>query len=121
PTKVVPNEPVPSVPGMTPNVTTVTPTRPTVDTPVVYTTPTPVTPETPVTPQPDEPATPETPAAPKAETPVPAKTESAAPAKQEAKKLPQTGNENNSAAALGLAALGLTGLLAAGKKRRKED
>ncbi|MCC4371369.1 LPXTG cell wall anchor domain-containing protein [Limosilactobacillus reuteri] len=41
--------------------------------------------------------------------------------KQEAKKLPQTGNENNSAAALGLAALGLTGLLAAGKKRRKED
>ena len=121
PTKVVPNEPVPSVPGMTPNVTTVTPTRPTVDTPVVYTTPTPVTPETPVTPQPDEPATPETPAAPQAETPAPAKTESAAPAKQEAKKLPQTGNENNSAAALGLAALGLTGLLAAGKKRRKED
>jgi LPXTG-motif cell wall-anchored protein len=135
PTKVVPDEPVPSVPGMTPNVTTVTPTHPTVDTPVVYTTPTPVTPETPVTPQPDEPATPETPAAPEpvqpatpqapaapqAETPAPVKTESAAPAKQEAKKLPQTGNENNSAAALGLAALGLTGLLAAGKKRRKEE
>ena len=135
PTKVVPDEPVPSVPGMTPNVTTVTPTHPTVDTPVVYTTPTPVTPETPVTPQPDEPATPETPAAPEpvqpttpqapaapqAETPAPVKTESAAPAKQKAKKLPQTGNENNSAAALGLAALGLTGLLAAGKKRRKED
>ncbi|MRG84340.1 mucin-binding protein [Limosilactobacillus reuteri] len=135
PTKVVPNEPVPSVPGMTPSVPTVTPTHPTVDTPVVYTTPTPVTPETPVTPQPDEPATPETPAtlepvqpatpqtpaAPQAETPAPVKTESAAPAKQEAKKLPQTGNENNSAAALGLAALGLTGLLAAGKKRRKED
>ena len=129
PTKVVPNEPVPSVPGMTPSVPTVTPTHPTVDTPVVYTTPTPVTPETPVTPQPDEPATPEpvqpatpqTPAAPQAETPAPVKTESAAPAKQEAKKLPQTGNENNSVAALGLAALGLTGLLAAGKKRRKED
>ncbi|WP_318531391.1 mucin-binding protein [Limosilactobacillus reuteri] len=128
PTKVVPNEPVPSVPGMTPNVTTVTPTHPTVDTPVVYTTPTPVTPETPVTPQPDEPATPETPATPapatsaQPATPAPqAKTESAAPAKQAAKKLPQTGNENNSAAALGLAALGLTGLLAAGKKRRKED
>ncbi|MCH5378760.1 mucin-binding protein, partial [Limosilactobacillus reuteri] len=64
PTKVVPNEPVPSVPGMTPSVLTVTPTHPTVDTPVVYTTPTPVTPETPVTPQPDEPATPETPATP---------------------------------------------------------
>ncbi|WP_267495660.1 mucin-binding protein [Limosilactobacillus reuteri] len=123
PTKVVPNEPVPSVPGMTPNVTTVTPTRPTVDTPVVYTTPTPVTPETPVTPQPDEPATPEPvqPATPQAETPAPAKTVPATPVKQEAKKLPQTGNENNSAAALGLAALGLTGLLAAGKKRRKED
>ena len=132
PTKVVPNEPVPSVPGMTPNVTTVTPTHPTVDTPVVYTMPTPVTPETPVTPQPDEPATPETPATPAPATPAQpatpqapvapqAKTESAAPAKQAAKKLPQTGNENNSAAALGLAALGLTGLLAAGKKRRKED
>ncbi|MCC4382261.1 MucBP domain-containing protein, partial [Limosilactobacillus reuteri] len=149
PTKVVPNEPVPSVPGMTPSVPTVTPTHPTVDTPVVYTTPTPVTPETPVTPQPDEPATPETPAtpepdepatpetpatpepdepatpqtpaAPQADTPAPVKTESVAPAKREAKKLPQTGNENNSAAALGLAALGLTGLLAAGKKRRKED
>ncbi len=132
PTKVVPNEPVPSVPGMTPNVTTGTPTHPTVDTPVVYTMPTPVTPETPVTPQPDEPATPETPATPAPATPAQpatpqapvapqAKTESAAPAKQAAKKLPQTGNENNSAAALGLAALGLTGLLAAGKKRRKED
>ncbi|WP_306819593.1 mucin-binding protein [Limosilactobacillus reuteri] len=132
PTKVVPNEPVPSVPGMTPNVTTVTPTHPTVDTPVVYTMPTPVTPETPVTPQPDELATPETPATPAPATPAQpatpqapvapqAKTESAAPAKQAAKKLPQTGNENNSAAALGLAALGLTGLLAAGKKRRKED
>ena len=121
PTKVVPNEPVPSVPGMTPNVPTVTPTHPTVDTPVVYTMPTPVTPETPVTPQPDEPATPQTPAAPQAETPAPAKAVSATPVKQEAKELPQTGNENNSAAALGLAALGLTGLLAAGKKRRKED
>ncbi len=131
PTKVVPNEPVPSVPGMTPNVTTVTPDHPTVDTPVVYTTPTPVTPQTPVTPEPEtpaeparpaetpaQPAAPEAPAAPKAATP--AKTTPAA--KQEAKKLPQTGNENSSsAAALGLAALGLTGLLAAGKKRRKED
>ena len=106
---------------MTPNVPTVTPTHPTVDTPVVYTMPTPVTPETPVTPQPDEPATPQTPAAPQAETPAPAKAVSATPVKQEAKELPQTGNENNSAAALGLAALGLTGLLAAGKKRRKED
>ncbi|MCD7122888.1 MucBP domain-containing protein [Limosilactobacillus albertensis] len=131
PTKVVPNEPVPSVPGMTPNVTTVTPDHPTVDTPVVYTTPTPVTPQTPVTPEPEtpaeparpaetpaQPAAPEAPAAPKAATPAKA----TPAAKQEAKKLPQTGNENSSsAAALGLAALGLTGLLAAGKKRRKED
>ncbi|MBB1069807.1 LPXTG cell wall anchor domain-containing protein [Limosilactobacillus sp. RRLNB_1_1] len=131
PTKVVPNEPVPSVPGMTPNVTTVTPDHPTVDTPVVYTTPTPVTPQTPATPEPEtpaeparpaetpaQPAAPEAPAAPKAATPAKA----TPAAKQEAKKLPQTGNENSSsAAALGLAALGLTGLLAAGKKRRKED
>ena len=134
PTKVTPNEAVPSVPGMTPGVTTVTPDHPTVDTPVVYTTPTPVTPETPqtpetpVAPETDTPAEParsvETPAqsatpeAPKAGTPAKA----TPTAKQEAKRLPQTGNENsNSAAALGLAALGLTGLLAAGKKRRKED
>ncbi|MGI1804088.1 LPXTG cell wall anchor domain-containing protein, partial [Limosilactobacillus reuteri] len=81
----------------------------------------PATPETPATPEPVQPATPQPPATPQAETPAPVKTESAAPAKQKAKKLPQTGNENNSAAALGLAALGLTGLLAAGKKRRKED
>ncbi|TGY60893.1 LPXTG cell wall anchor domain-containing protein, partial [Limosilactobacillus reuteri] len=102
-------------------VTTVTPTHPTVDTPVVYTTPTPVTPETPVTPATPAPATPVQPATPQAPAAPQAKAESAAPAKQAAKKLPQTGNENNSAAALGLAALGLTGLLAAGKKRRKED
>ncbi|MBC8743892.1 LPXTG cell wall anchor domain-containing protein [Lactobacillus sp. Marseille-P7033] len=129
PTKVVPNELVPSVPGMTPNVTTVTPDHPTVDTPVVYTTPTPVTPQTPVTPEPEtpaeparpaetpaQPAAPEAPAAPKAATPAKA----TPAAKQEAKKLPQTGDENSSsAAALGLAALGLTGLLAAGKKINK--
>ncbi|MRN07240.1 LPXTG cell wall anchor domain-containing protein, partial [Lactobacillus sp. 0.1XD8-4] len=127
PTKVVPNEPVPTIPGMTPNVTTVTPDHPTVDTPVVYTTPTPVTPETPAKPEvpatPAQPAAPATPAAPAAKTPAPAKEAPAQPAaKQEAKKLPQTGNDNSSsAAALGLAALGLTGILAAGKKRRKED
>ncbi|MBD5806247.1 mucin-binding protein, partial [Limosilactobacillus walteri] len=72
PTKVVPNEPVPTIPGMTPNVTTVTPDHPTVDTPVVYTTPTPVTPETPAKPEvpatPAQPAAPATPAAPAAKT-----------------------------------------------------
>ncbi|MDC2840225.1 MucBP domain-containing protein, partial [Limosilactobacillus mucosae] len=37
PTKVVPNETVPTVPGYTPSATTVTPTDPTKDTPVTYT------------------------------------------------------------------------------------
>lgn len=88
PTAVVPNEPVPNVPGYKPSVPTVTPEKPTEDTPVVYTpdTPTPkpeeptgpvdpVTPETPtnpttpqtpqepenVVPHPETPATPDTP------------------------------------------------------------
>jgi len=47
PTKVVPNEPVPSVPGYTPSQNTITPTSPTKDTPVVYT---PNNPNVPVTP-----------------------------------------------------------------------
>nr|WP_245328745.1 Ig-like domain-containing protein [Lactobacillus colini] len=43
PTKVVPNEPVPTVPGYTPSVKTVTPNDPGKDTPVVYTRVTPPT------------------------------------------------------------------------------
>ena len=50
PTKVVPNEPVPTVPGYTPERETVTPVDPGTDTPVVYDRGnTPVTPETPTT------------------------------------------------------------------------
>ncbi|WP_225209029.1 mucin-binding protein [Limosilactobacillus walteri] len=98
---------------------------------------TPTTPATPgdndgengnkVTPQtPQQPVTPaeSTPVAP-TETQTPAMKQTAAQqpaAKSEAKKLPQTGNEaNKSAEVLGLAALGLTGLVGLGKKRRKED
>ena len=163
PTKVVPNEPVPTVPGYTPERETVTPVDPGTDTPVVYDrgntpvtpetpTTTPTTPgddtpsnETPVTPEApvdnggeegnDEvtptPQTPESPAAngsvnPAAPQPTAAKQtnaqQPAATTKAEAKKLPQTGNADaNSAEILGLAALGLTGLVGLGKKRRKED
>ncbi|MFR0596387.1 MucBP domain-containing protein [Limosilactobacillus mucosae] len=52
PTKVVPNETVPTVPGYKPSVTTVTPTDPTQDTPVTYVkNQTPTTPNTPEQPQ----------------------------------------------------------------------
>ncbi len=159
PTKVVPNEPVPTVPGYTPERETVTPVDPGTDTPVVYDRGnTPVTPETPTTPEDDTPSnetpvTPETPVDNGGEegndevTPTPQTPESpadngsvnpaapqptaakqtnaqqpAATTKAEAKKLPQTGNADaNSAEILGLAALGLTGLVGLGKKRRKED
>ena len=130
PTKVVPNESVPEIPGMTPSVTTVTPVNPTEDTPVVYTVPTPVTPQTPSEPaEPAKPAeepakpAPKAPATPQKEaTPAPEKAAPAPAAQPAAKTLPQTGNEtSDSAAALGLAALGLSGMLVAGKKRRKED
>ncbi|MDK8117022.1 YSIRK-type signal peptide-containing protein [Limosilactobacillus reuteri] len=163
PTKVVPNEPVPTVPGYTPERETVTPVDPGTDTPVVYDRGnTPVTPETPTTtpttpgddtPSNETPVTPETPVdngsqegnnevIPTPQTPEsPADNGSVNPAapqptavkqtnaqqpaattKAEAKKLPQTGNADaNSAEILGLAALGLTGLVGLGKKRRKED
>ena len=163
PTKVVPNEPVPTVPGYTPERETVTPVDPGTDTPVVYDRGnTPVTPETPTTtpttpgddtPSNETPVTPEVPVDNGGEegndevTPTPQTPESpvdngsvnpaapqptaakqtnaqqpAATTKAEAKKLPQTGNADaNSAEILGLAALGLTGLVGLGKKRRKED
>ena len=160
PTKVVPNEPVPTVQGYTPERETVTPADPGTDTPVVYDRGnTPVIPETPTTtpttpgddtPSNDTPVTPETPVDnggqegnnevtptpespadngsvnPAAPQPTVAKQNNAqqpaAATKAEAKKLPQTGNADaNSAEILGLAALGLTGLVGFGKKRRKED
>ncbi|MCD7125007.1 LPXTG cell wall anchor domain-containing protein [Limosilactobacillus caviae] len=163
PTKVTPNEPVPTVPGYTPEQETVTPVDPGTNTPVIYdrgTTPvTPEQPETPGNPGGDDnetpnkvtpntpanpgdngneegkkvtPQTPQSPATPAENTPAASAEPQAPVAKQaaaqkpavksDAKTLPQTGNdENNSAAVLGLAALGLTGLVGLGKKRRKED
>ena len=60
PTKVVPDEPVPNVPGYTPSENSVTPVDPTKDTQVIYTKKeTPKKPETPKTPE--EPSTPEEP------------------------------------------------------------
>ncbi|TSO26649.1 YSIRK-type signal peptide-containing protein [Lactobacillus sp. LL6] len=67
PTAVIPNEPVPNIPGYTPEEKTVTPVDPTKDTKVVYTKPS--TPVTPVTP--DVPATPENPTSPVAPSPAP--------------------------------------------------
>ncbi|MDE7039531.1 MAG: LPXTG cell wall anchor domain-containing protein, partial [Limosilactobacillus sp.] len=163
PTKVIPNEPVPNIPGYIPEESTVTPTRPIQDTPVVYTKPTPVTPttpttpskpETPVTPKPTQPVAPElkptllggqkdvaksTPVMPqavsenntvttsnaekKAVTPVvTSESVSNEESRQGEDTLPQTGNShNNMSEILGLAALGLTGILVGGatKRRRK--
>ncbi|MGQ5710019.1 mucin-binding protein [Lactobacillus sp. PSON] len=67
PTAVVPNEPVPNIPGYTPEEKTVTPVDPTKDTKVVYTKPS--TPVTPVTP--DVPATPDNPTSPVTPSPAP--------------------------------------------------
>ena len=121
---------------VTPETPTTTPTTPGDDTPSNET---PVTPEVPVDNGGEEgndevtptPQTPESPAAngsvnPAAPQPTAAKQtnaqQPAATTKAEAKKLPQTGNADaNSAEILGLAALGLTGLVGLGKKRRKED
>ncbi|MFR0541301.1 MucBP domain-containing protein, partial [Lactobacillus delbrueckii] len=69
PSKVVPNEPTPNVPGYTTDVPNVTPEDPTKDTPVPYTkNTTPSTPEVPSTPEtpsnPEVPSTPETPSNP---------------------------------------------------------
>ena len=143
PTKVIPNEPIPEVPGYTPvDPSPITPADPTVDTPVPYTkdeTPTtpgePTTPDTPSTPTtpttpsepttpvtPTEPAQPQTPAAPAGQgqaTPTSAKTEAAKQA-----TLPQTGNDKNEAtAAMGLGFAGMASMLAlfGTRKKRRED
>ncbi|MBB1122442.1 mucin-binding protein [Limosilactobacillus albertensis] len=150
PTKVMPNETVPTVPGYVTTETAITPTDPSVDTPVVYESETPAseassetptaTPETPVASNGSEAETAESTSAQSATTSTASQATSQAsqsqavnsvapeqtaqPAeKQEAKRLPQTGNESGKTAAelgaLGLSA-GLMGL-AAGKKKRKED
>ena len=133
PSKVVPNEPTPTVPGYTPSTPSVTPADPTKDTPVPYTkSETPTTPDTPSTPttpttpstptMPSEPAQPQTPVSPAGQgqaTPTSAKTEAA-----KAATLPQTGNnQNETAAAAGLGLAGLSSLLAlfGTHKKRRED
>ncbi|MDC2838383.1 YSIRK-type signal peptide-containing protein [Limosilactobacillus mucosae] len=136
PTKVVPNEPTPEVPGYTPSTPSVTPEDPTKDTPVPYTkNETPTTPDTPTTPttptNPGEPTTPVTPAEPaQPQTPAaPAGQSQATPtsAKAEAAKqatLPQTGNDKNEAtAAMGLGFAGVASMLAlfGTRKKRRED
>ena len=136
PSKVVPNEPTPTVPGYTPSTPSVTPENPTKDTPVPYTkdeTPTnPSEPTTPANPtNPSEPTVPGTPTNPAAPSPaVPGQT---APANQQAASsasedksatLPQTGNDQNeTAAAAGLGLAGLSSLLAlfGTRKKRRED
>ena len=133
PSKVVPNEPTPTVPGYTPSTPSVTPADPTKDTPVPYTkSETPTTPDTPSTPttpttpstptMPSEPEQPQTPVSPAGQgqaTPTSAKTEAA-----KAATLPQTGNnQNETAAAAGLGLAGLSSLLAlfGTHKKRRED
>ena len=136
PSKVVPNEPTPTVPGYTPSTPSVTPADPTKDTPVPYTkNETPTNPSEPTTPanptNPSEPTAPGTPTNPTEPSPaVPGQT---TPANQQAVSsasedksatLPQTGNDQNeTAAAAGLGLAGLSSLLAlfGTRKKRHED
>ncbi|WP_404899891.1 mucin-binding protein [Limosilactobacillus reuteri] len=150
PTEVTLNEPVPEIPGYTPNVSTVTPENPGKNTPVVYTpNEKPVGPTTPsengtpsgntgnpTTPQPKTPAKPITPTTTPAgngNIPTNGQNTSLATsnvnnanattpvAQKQAAQLPQTGNEQlKHEGILGLLALGVAGLLAFGKNRRKE-
>ncbi|WP_048344799.1 YSIRK signal domain/LPXTG anchor domain surface protein [Limosilactobacillus mucosae] len=105
PSKVVPNEPTPTVPGYTPSTPSVTPADPTKDTPVPYTKN-----ETPT--NPSEPTT-------------PANQQAASSASEDkSATLPQTGNDQNeTAAAAGLGLAGLSSLLAlfGTRKKRHED
>ena len=136
PSKVVPNEPTPTVPGYTPSTPSVTPADPTKDTPVPYTkneTPTnpsePTTPANPTTPsQPTAPGTSTNPAAPSPAAPgqtTPANQQAASStSKGKSATLPQTGNDQNeTAAAAGLGLAGLSSLLAlfGTRKKRRED
>ncbi|MEO5290484.1 mucin-binding protein [Limosilactobacillus allomucosae] len=137
PTKVVPNESVPVVPGYTPSTPTVTPTDPTQDTTVTY-----IKNQTPIAPE--EPTTPETPEQPQAptdpaESPVTSNisgefehsTDSAAVENNakavlshdkanDAKQLPQTGNAQHGSilAMMGLVLAGLGFGVVKPKKRK---
>ncbi|MDC2844409.1 YSIRK-type signal peptide-containing protein [Limosilactobacillus mucosae] len=134
PSKVVPNEPTPTVPGYTPETPIVTPDDPTTDTPVPYTkNETPTTPATPTNPSepttpgtpisPAEPVQPQSPAVPDQTTPANQPAESSASEPKSA-TLPQTGNDENEAtAAAGLGLAGMSSLLAllGTRKKRRED
>ena len=136
PSKVVPNEPTPTVPGYTPSTPSVTPADPTKDTPVPYTkneTPTnpsePTTPANPINPsEPTAPGTPTNPTEPSPAVPgqtTPANQQAASSASEDkSATLPQTGNDQNeTAAAAGLGLAGLSSLLAlfGTRKKRHED
>ncbi|MFR0645648.1 mucin-binding protein, partial [Limosilactobacillus mucosae] len=135
PTKVVPNEPTPEVPGYTPSTPSVTPDDPTTDTPVPYTkNETPTTPSTPTNPSepttpgtpvsPAEPVQPQSPAVPDQTTPANQPAESSAASEAKSATLPQTGNDENEAtAAAGLGLAGISSLLAlfGTRKKRRED
>ncbi|MFR0618263.1 mucin-binding protein [Limosilactobacillus mucosae] len=126
PSKVVPNEPTPTVPGYTPETPSVTPADPTTDTPVPYTkNETPTTPATPTNPsEPTTPGTPVSPAVPDQTTPANQPAESSAASEVKSATLPQTGNsENEATAAAGLGLAGMSSLLAllGTRKKRRED
>ncbi|MDC2838382.1 YSIRK-type signal peptide-containing protein [Limosilactobacillus mucosae] len=126
PSKVVPNEPTPTVPGYTPETPSVTPADPTTDTPVPYTkNETPTTPATPTNPsEPTTPGTPISPAVPDQTTPANQPAESSAASEAKSATLPQTGNDENEAtAAAGLGLAGMSSLLAlfGTRKKRRED
>nr|WP_302145552.1 MucBP domain-containing protein [Limosilactobacillus mucosae] len=137
PTKVVPNESVPVVPGYTPSTPTVTPTDPTQDTPITYIkNQTPIAPEVPTTPKtPEQPQAPTDPAELPVTPNVPgeldhstdsaavennAKAVSSHDKANDAKQLPQTGNAQHGSilAMMGLALAGLGFGIGKPKKRK---
>ena len=139
PSKVVPNESTPEVPGWTTDVPNVTPEDPTKDTPVPYTkNTTPSNPEVPSTPEtpsnPEEPTTPDTPEVPSLPqepatpkqttfTPNSGKQTPAQGKTATASQLPQTGADEEKANLLSAFGLGLVTLaslfgLLGGKKRK---
>ena len=130
PSKVVPNEPTPTVLGYTPSTPSVTPADPTKDTPVPYAkNETPTTPANPTNPsEPTAPGTPTNPTEPSPAVPgqtTPANQQTASSASEDkSATLPQTGNDQNeTAAAAGLGLAGLSSLLAlfGTRKKRHED
>lgn len=134
PTKVVPNEPVPVIPGYTPSESTVTPVDPGQDTPVVYTKvstpngqPTSGQPTTP-TQQPGQQLGQSGQTAMPVQQPGPMLTAKAVktgltaqPAQQNGTALPQTGNQTNQLAAVGMGVMMSAGLLGLAGLKKKED